>query len=217
MIRLHREGRRIIVITLVVLLVANIATILISSNLVNYLVSLLSIVLLVLIFRFFRIPVRRPFVDDKAVIAPADGKVVAIEKVHLEEHLNRECIQVSIFMSIHDVHINFFPVSGIVDYVKYHPGSYLVARHPKSSSLNEHYSTGIQSSFGPVLVRQIAGYVARRISCYAREDSSVSQGEEMGFIKFGSRLDLFLPLNAQIEVSLNQRVTGSITPVARIK
>ena len=160
---------------------------------VNYLISLFSLVVLILVLRFFRVPRRRPFLDEKTIIAPADGKVVAIERVHQDEFLDAPSIQVSIFMSIHDVHINYFPVSGKVGYLKYHPGRYLLARHPKSSALNERYSMGIETSFGPLLVRQVAGYVARRIRCYATEKGKAKQGKEMGFIKFGSRLDLFLP------------------------
>ena len=139
----------------------------------------------------------------------------SVEKVDQEEFLHGACMQVSIFMSVHDVHINYFPTDGSVAYVKYHPGKYLLARHPKSSRLNERCSTGIISPYGSYLVRQVAGYVARRIRCYAREGDKVIQGNELGFIKFGSRLDLFLPLNAEIKVQPNQKVTGGITAVAR--
>ena len=134
-----------------------------------------------------------------------------------EEYLKGPCRQVSIFMSIHDVHINFFPVSGKISYQKYHPGRYLVARHPKSSTLNERNSVGIETSYGPVLIRQIAGYVARRIRCYATEGEEARQGNEMGFIKFGSRLDLFLPLETTILVKAGERVTGGVTPIASFK
>jgi phosphatidylserine decarboxylase len=163
------------------------------------------------------VPRRRPFIDQDSIVAPADGKVVAIEKVHQKEFLGAACMQVSIFMSIHDVHINYFPVSGEIAYIKYHPGRYLVARHPKSSSLNERYSIGIKSPRGPMLVCQIAGYVARRIRCYANPEQKVNQGEEMGFIKFGSRLDLFIPLDVQIRVGIGEKVLGGITTIARFK
>jgi len=143
--------------------------------------------------------------------------VVAIERVQPDEYLDVPCMQVSIFMSIHDVHINYFPINGNIDYLKYHPGKYLVARHPKSSTLNERYSVGILTPYGPLLVRQVAGYVARRIRCYATERGLAIQGKEMGFIKFGSRLDLFIPLDSEIKVKLNQKVTGSVTPVAQFK
>ena len=134
----------------------------------------------------------------------------------VKEFLEEERIQVSIFMSIHDVHINYYPMAGTVVYNHYHPGKYLVARHPKSSSLNEHHSIAIQNPSLTILVRQIAGFVARRIRCYASEGTKVTQGGELGFIKFGSRVDLFLPVDAEILVSLNESTIGGITPLARI-
>lgn len=217
MIKIHREGRIIVAVTLLIILLLVVLSALFLPYQVNYIISLFSLVLLILVLRFFRVPQRRPFLDEKTIVAPADGKVVAIEKVQQSEFLDAPSIQVSIFMSIHDVHINYFPASGKIGYLKYHPGSYLLARHPKSSSLNERYSVGIETSFGSILVRQVAGYVARRIRCYATEPGTAQQGKEMGFIKFGSRLDLFLPPDADIKVEINQKVTGSITPVARFK
>ena len=217
MIKIHREGRIIVAITILVLLVLVVLSALYLPYQLNYGTSILSLVIMVMVMRFFRVPRRRPFLDEKTIIAPADGKVVAIEKLHQDEFLNTPCVQISIFMSIHDVHINYYPASGKIAYLKYHPGRYLLAAHPKSSSLNERYSVGINTSFGPLLVRQVAGYVARRIRCYAVESGIARQGKEMGFIKFGSRLDLFLPLDADVKVKLNQRVIGSITPVARFK
>ena len=217
MIKIHREGRIIVAITIIVLLLLVLFSARFLPTQINYLITILSLFVLVIVLRFFRVPSRHPFLDEKTITAPADGKVVAIEKVHQEEFIKGPSIQVSIFMSIHDVHINFFPVGGKIGYVKYHPGRYLLARHPKSSSLNERYSVGIETTFGPLLVRQIAGYVARRVRCYAKEKGNARQGQEMGFIKFGSRLDLFLPLDADIKVKLNQKVTGSITPIARFK
>jgi phosphatidylserine decarboxylase len=217
MIRVHREGRWIVSLTIVLLLVLVIISGRFLPHEANYLVSVISLVVLVLVLRFFRVPRRRPFREERTITAPSDGKVVVIEKVHQEEFLNGPAIQVSIFMSIHDVHINFFPVEGRVVYTKYHPGRYLVARHPKSSSLNERASTGIDTPSGSILVRQIAGYVARRIRCYARTGEPARQGSEMGFIKFGSRLDLFLPPDAEIKVIPGQKVTGGVTPVARFK
>ncbi|MEN8230147.1 MAG: phosphatidylserine decarboxylase family protein [Bacteroidota bacterium] len=215
MIKIHREGRVIVAITVVILLALVVLSAQFMPYQVNYLTALFSGVVLVMVLRFFRVPHRRPFLDEKTITAPADGKVVAIERVHQDEFLDAPCMQVSIFMSIHDVHINYYPVGGKIKYLKYHRGRYLLARHPKSSSLNERYSIGIDTAHGPILVRQIAGYVARRVRCYAAEKGLARQGKEMGFIKFGSRLDLFLPLDAKIKVELNQRVTGSITPVAR--
>ena len=217
MIKIHREGRWIVLITVCILLALVVLSTLYLPYQVNYLSSALSLGVLILVLRFFRVPARRTYVDELSITAPADGKVVVIEQVKQEEYLKGPCRQVSIFMSIHDVHINFFPVSGKISYQKYHPGRYLVARHPKSSTLNERNSVGIETSYGPVLIRQIAGYVARRIRCYATEGEEARQGNEMGFIKFGSRLDLFLPLETTILVKAGERVTGGVTPIASFK
>jgi len=217
MIKIHREGRWIVLLTIALLLVLVFLSARYLPYQANYLIALIALVILVLLLRFFRVPRRRPFLDERIVTAPSDGKVVVVEKVQQEEFLEAPAIQVSIFMSIHDVHINYFPVEGQVIYTRYHPGRYLVARHPKSSSLNERASTGIETGFGRILVRQVAGYVARRICCYARSGEASRQGREMGFIKFGSRLDLFLPPDAIIQVTQGQRVIGGVTPVARFK
>jgi len=217
MVKIHREGRIIIAFTVAFLIALGAVAALTLPSWATTFTSAFSLTVLVLMLRFFRVPRRQPFVDDQSIVAPADGKVVAIEKVYQKEFLEATCMQVSVFMSIHDVHINFFPVSGEVGYLKYHPGRYLVARHPKSSSLNERYYTGIHTSRGPVLVSQIAGYVARRIKCYARPGQKVNQGAEMGFIKFGSRLDLFIPLDAEIRVEIGEKVLGGITTMARFK
>ncbi len=217
MIRIHKEGRIIVIVTLLGLIAMIIVVAWFLPYQFNYLATAIALVIMILIFRFFRVPHRRPFLDEKTIISPADGKVVAIERIQQGEYMNAACIQVSVFMSIHDVHINYFPVSGKVDYLKYSPGKYLVARHPKSSVLNERFSTGIMTPHGKLLVRQVAGYVARRIRCYARENENVEQGNELGFIKFGSRLDIFIPADAEIKVQLDQKVIGSVTPVARFK
>jgi phosphatidylserine decarboxylase len=217
MIKIHHEGRWIVLITFVVLLTMVILSALFLPFQVNYLTALISLVLMILLLRFFRVPDRRLYPDEKDIVAPSDGRVVVVEQMDQEEYLNGPCIQVSIFMSIHDVHINYYPVSGNISYHRYHPGKYLVARHPKSSAQNERCSVGIETPLGRILVRQIAGYVARRICSYASEGEASRQGSEMGFIKFGSRLDLFLPLDAHIVVEPGQRVIGGITPVARFK
>jgi phosphatidylserine decarboxylase len=217
MIRIHREGRWIVLITIALLLALVVLTSLFLPYQFNYLSSGLSLLVLILVLRFFRVPSRRPYLDELVITAPADGKVVVVEKMEQEEYHMGACMQVSIFMSIHDVHINYFPVSGEIGYQKYHPGRYLLARHPKSSELNERSSVGIETAHGRLLVRQVAGYVARRICSYAKEGAMVQQGSEMGFIKFGSRLDLFLPLNTNIMVLPGQKVIGGITPVASFK
>jgi len=217
MIKIHREGRWIVFFTVCILLALVVLSALYLPYQINYLSSAISLAVLILVLRFFRLPARRTYVDELSITAPADGKVVVIEEVEQEEYLKGPCRQVSIFMSIHDVHINYFPVSGKISYQKYHPGRYLIARHPKSSTLNERSSVGIETSYGPVLIRQVAGYVARRICCYATEGEDARQGSEMGFIKFGSRLDLFLPLDAPVLVKYGQQVTGGITPIATFK
>ena len=203
MIRIHKEGRIVVAIITLGLLGLVVLSARFLPYQVNYITSVASLLVLVMVLRFFRVPHRRPFLDEKTITAPADGKIVAIERVHQEEFLDAPCMQVSIFMSIHDVHINYFPINGKIDYLKYHPGQYLVARHPKSSTLNERYSVGILTPYGPILVRQVAGYVARRIRCYATDKGLARQGKEMGFIKFGSRLDLLIPLDTEIKVELN--------------
>lgn len=217
MIKIHREGRWIVLITISLLLALVILTALFLPYQLNYLSSVISLLVLIMVLRFFRVPARRPFLDERTITAPSDGKVVVVEQVHQSEYLDCACMQVSIFMSIHDVHINYYPVSGRIAYQKYHPGKYLVARHPKSSKLNERSSVGIETPHGRLLVSQIAGYVARRICCYAEEGARAGQGDEMGFIKFGSRLDLFLPLDARIMVEPGQKVIGGITPIASFK
>lgn len=217
MIRIHKEGRVIVGITIALLLLIVILSAILLPYQVNYFTSFLSLIILVLVLRFFRVPQRNPFRDGKTITAPADGKVVVIEKVEESEYLRQKTIQVSIFMSIHNIHVNFHPVSGEICYMKYHPGKYLLARHPKSSTLNERSSVAYLTPHGSLLVRQIAGYVARRVCCYAEKGIQVKQGDELGFIKFGSRLDLFIPTDAEILVTPGQKVIGGITPVARFK
>ena len=216
-IKIHKEGKVIVGITIALLLIIVVISALFLPYQANYIASFLSLIILVLVLRFFRVPRRSPFQDEKTITAPADGKVVVIEKVEEAEYLGQSSIQVSVFMSIHNVHVNFHPVSGEISYMKYHPGKYLLARHPKSSSLNERSSVGYLTPHGPLLVRQIAGYVARRICCYAETGNQVKQGDELGFIKFGSRLDLFIPTDAEILVTPGQKVIGGVTPLARFK
>jgi phosphatidylserine decarboxylase len=217
MIRIHREGINIILYTG---LIAAMIIILAGYLLKFYLfIAVLTSVLVItiLIFRFFRIPKRAFITDPNTVVAPADGKVVAIEKVNEPEYFNEPKLLVSIFMSIYNVHINWFPISGKISYFKYHPGKYLVARHPKSSELNERTTVVIENEIYKILVRQIAGFVARRIVCYANPGKTVQQSEEMGFIKFGSRLDVYLPADAELKVKMKQKTVGGITQIARLK
>ena len=178
-----------------------------SMSWLSALLSLIPLVFLYLIIQFFRVPNRTIAGNSTEVVCPADGKVVVIERVYEPEFLKEDCIQISIFMSPLNVHANYVPIAGNVVYTKYHEGSYLVAWHPKSSTENERSTMVIEtSSKKRVLVRQIAGALARRICFYANLGQSYEKGDEFGFIKFGSRVDVFLPLDAQIKVSIGQKV-----------
>jgi phosphatidylserine decarboxylase len=177
-----------------------------------------SIIFFFIIVQFFRKPTRLSPINPKHVIAPCDGKVVVIEEVVESEYFKGPRRQVSIFMSPINVHINWTPIAGVVKYFKYHPGKYLVAWHPKSSTENERTTTVIKAPNGvEVLFRQIAGALAKRIVWYVKEGQQVTQGSEIGFIKFGSRVDVFLPLDAEIKVNLEEKTTGGITVLAHLK
>lgn len=183
----------------------------------HWLLLLGSVVFFILIVQFFRVPKRQPTADETRIVAPCDGKVVVIEEVVENEYFQGPRRQISIFMSPLNVHVNWNPISGVVKYFKYHPGLYLVAWHPKSSTDNERTTTVIRTPQGiDVLFRQIAGAVARRIRWYVKEDQEVKQGTQMGFIKFGSRVDVFLPLDAEIKVKLNDKTVGSVTVLAEL-
>ena len=219
--RIHEEGTKAILITL--------ALIAVVSFLVNwfwprqdvwhYLLYGFELVVLTLIVRFFRVPIwRKTTMAEDAVLAPADGVVAANEVVLEDEYFHAERRQISIFMSIYDVHINFFPFDGEVTYYKYHPGKFLVAFNPKSSSDNEHNTIVLKDKKGrEVLVCQIAGFVARRIVCDLQQGDEAVVGEELGMIRFGSRVDVFLPLDAEVEVKINHRTVGKETVLARLK
>jgi len=181
------------------------------------LLTVASLVLFTLIVQFFRIPNRALTQHDTQVIAPADGTVVVIEETEETEYFKERRRQVSIFMSPLNVHVNLNPVSGVVRYFRYFPGKYLVAWHPKSSTENERTTIVIQANNGTeILFRQIAGAVARRIRWYVKEGQSVEQGQEMGFIKFGSRVDVYLPLNAEVKVAIGDRMKGGVTVLAEL-
>jgi len=218
---IHKEGYTVLLGTMVFLIVVNYAAEWLYPNLANYLLFIkgLSVFCFLFVLAFFRIPTKRLFTkDDNEVVAPADGKIVAIEVVEEPEYFKDKRIQVSIFMSPANVHVNRVPIPGRVEYTKYHPGNYLVAWHPKSSEKNERYTTVIKNKDGDleVMVRQIAGKVARKISNYVDEGEQVIQGMEFGFIKFGSRVDIFLPLDADIKVDLKQKVKGGHTILAEL-
>lgn len=218
MMKIHKEGYPIIALAFFTLLAIDLACYFIFGKIGLFISLFTSIIGLVFLLRFFRVPNRNPELNSSGIYAPADGTVVAIEEVDENEYLKTRCIQVSVFMSVWNVHINWFPISGTIRYFKYHPGNYYLAWHPKSSTHNERTSVVIERKDGmTLLMRQIAGAVARRIVCYAKEGNTTSQCEQLGFIKFGSRVDLFLPLDADIKVKLNQKVTGIQTVIAEVK
>ena len=216
--KIHREGRVTLFYFASVLCTIVLAFIFTIGLTVVTLIFLLvlSIVFLFLL-NFFRNPARNiPVFDDHLIYAPADGKVVAVEKTEENEFLHDQRIQVSIFMSPLNVHVNRIPVSGKIAYQQYHKGKYLFAWHPKSSTENERNTVVIDQGNFQILLRQIAGALARRISCYAQKDEQFRQGDEMGFIKFGSRVDVFLPLNAQVKVKIGQHVRGNVDVIAEV-
>jgi phosphatidylserine decarboxylase len=215
---IHREGYKIILVTLLILAGLNllVQSFVGDQHIVFKIVLSLSLIFFILIVQFFRNPFRNTIINEHHVIAPADGKVVVIEEVEEPEYFKDKRRQVSIFMSPVNVHVNRNPIAGIVKYAKYHPGKYLVAWHPKSSTENERTTVVIANSKAEVLFRQVAGALAKRIVYYVKEGEMVEQGSEMGFIKFGSRIDLYLPLSAKIEVQLQQKTRGGETVVATL-
>ena len=219
--RLHEEGTKAIMITLAV-----IVAVLFVVNWVwplqsvwHYLLYLFLTVVIVLTVRFFRVPIwRKTTIEKDAVLAPADGVIAANEVVMEDEYFHDKRRQVSIFMSIYDVHINFFPFDGEVTYYKYHPGKFLLAFKPKSSADNEHNTIILKDKKGrEIMVRQIAGFVARRIVCDLQPGDEAVVGEELGMIRFGSRVDVFLPLDAEVKVKINHRTVGKETVLAKLK
>lgn len=214
---IHHEGYKTITLTTLFIIVLNwsMATFFTENELLRKLIIAGSVLLAVIILQFFRKPIRKTNQNPNHIIAPADGKVVVIEETVENEYFKGPRRQVSIFMSPFNVHSNFNPISGIVSYFKYHPGKFLVAWHPKSSTDNERTTVVVKNEKGTeVLFRQIAGAMARRICWYVDKDTKVVQGEEFGFIKFGSRVDIFLPLDAKILVKLNDKPIGGETVIA---
>ena len=213
----HKEGGKIILIaTTITVAITLLTPELISIFWLQKTIQIGTLLFLVLILQFFRNPNRRIEANDKVVLAPVDGKVVVIEEVFEEEYFKDKRIQVSIFMSPINVHVTRYAVSGKVKYSKYHPGKYLVAWHPKASIENERTTVVIENRvFGEILYRQIAGALARRIVNYAEEGMQVRQGDDAGFIKFGSRVDMFFPLGTKIEVKLQQNAVGNQTVIAQ--
>ena len=211
---IHKEGYRIILTTIAILLGLNYAIAYFSIEWLNTITLIASIIFFFLILQFFRNPMRKVTASENEVVAPADGKVVVIEEVEETEYFKDKRLQVSIFMSPINVHVNRYPINGKVQYAKYHPGKYLVAWHPKSSTENERTTVVVENDKIAVLFRQIAGALARRIVMYSKQNDIAIKGEDFGFIKFGSRVDLFFPLGTKIEVQLNQVVIGNKTIIA---
>ena len=217
---IHKEGYTSISLCILFIFVMNalVQFFLPSVGWLHWVVYVLSAFLFLVILQFFRSPAIQISKNEQHVLCPADGKVVVIEETEENEYLKDKRIQLSIFMSPINVHINRYPVSGIVRYFKYHPGKFLVAWHPKSSTENERTTVVIENNQGvPVLFRQIAGALARRIVCYSVEGTQAEQGDEFGFIKFGSRIDVFLPLGTEINVELGQVVKGGKTVLAQLR
>jgi len=212
----HKEGAKIIFIALAI----TVGVVILTEQFIHNFwllktIQVFALIFLILILQFFRNPKRYTDSADHSIIAPVDGKVVVIEEVYEPEYFKDKRLQVSIFMSPINVHVTRYPVNGLVKFSKYHPGKYLVAWHPKASEENERTTVVIENShFGEILYRQIAGALARRIVNYAREGMQAAQGTDAGFIKFGSRVDLFLPLGTEVNVKLNQKAVGGKTVIA---
>lgn len=216
---LHKEGTAIIPISAILITLLYLAiTYFLPYELVRWIIGTAGIVFWGLVIYFFRLPRFQPPVGENLVVAPAEGKVVVIEKTHEPEYLKEDRIQISIFMSPLNVHVNRSPVDGLISFYKYHAGKFLVAWHPKSSTENERTSIAYKTASGTeILMRQIAGAVARRIRFYKKEGESVNATDEVGFIRFGSRVDVFLPLDAEIKVNIGDKTSGGETILAVLK
>ena len=212
----HKEGHQSILITLFIVVALFLGAEHVTSNqIIQYIIYGVALFLLIIILQFFRNPKRYTAQNENHIIAPVDGKVVVIEEVFEKEYFKDKRLQVSIFMSPINVHVTRYSLSGLVKFSKYHPGKFLVAWHPKASEENERTTIVVENeTFGEVLYRQVAGALAKRIVNYAKEGTQVVQGTDSGFIKFGSRVDLFLPLDTKLNIKLNDVVKGGETIVA---
>lgn len=213
----HKEGRLIILVATLGLIVLTFLSYNYASFVFFIFIEILLVLLYTFILYFFRNPKRITVSSEGDIIAAVDGKVVVIEETFEQEYFKDKRIQVSIFMSPFNVHVCRYPLSGLVKYTKYHPGKFLVAWHPKSSTENERTTVVVEQNGVEVLFRQIAGALARRIVLYSEEDDQVETGNDFGFIKFGSRVDIFLPLDTQIDVKLHQKTKGGVTRIAKLK
>ena len=184
---------------------------------VSYILATIPLFVMGFVMFFFRVPQRSTVPGDNVVTSVADGRVVVVEKVFEAEHLNCECMQVSVYMDFFNVHVNYWPIDGEVTYYKYHPGKYMLAYLPKASELNEHTSVGIKSPYGEILFKQLAGTFARRIVCYAKPGNQELKGDQCGIIKFGSRIDMYLPLDADIKVQIGDYVRACESVIAELR
>lgn len=214
----HKEGYKIMAVAMILLIIVNLAAhTFIFTEWIKQVILIGTIILFFLIIQFFRNPKRNTETSDSYIVAPVDGKVVVIEEVYEKEYFKDNRLMISVFMSPINVHVTRHPVNGMVKYSKYHPGKYLVAWHPKASEENERTTVVVENEIaGEILYRQIAGAMAKRIVNYAEVGAEVIQGSDSGFIKFGSRVDVFLPLGTNIEVKLNQKVRGGLTVLAKM-
>ncbi len=217
--KIHKEGYNIIAVTFVIA-----ASIILGSyflydwSLTTKIITVISTLAFLFIVRFFRTPKRVSVIDKDLVIAPCDGKVVIVQEVEENEYLKTKCIQISVFMSVFNVHVNYYPIGGKILYCKHHHGDYIIASHPKASEKNERTSIVLETAGGrEILFRQIAGYIARRIVCYAKPQEHANQCSQVGFIKFGSRMDIFLPLGTEVLVKVDDKVTACETILAKFK
>ena len=216
---LHREGRTLLITSLIIVLGINafFAYLFPDREYLREFIVVITSLFYLIILQFFRVPKRHTEINSQHIIAPADGKVVVIEETVESEYFKGTRRQISIFMSPLNVHVNRAPISGSVDYVAYHPGKFLVAWHPKSSTENERTTVVISNPHTTLLLRQIAGAVARRICYYVKAKDAIQQNEEFGFIKFGSRVDIFFPIGTKIDVKIGEKVQGGVTVLARIQ
>ncbi|MBQ8645433.1 MAG: phosphatidylserine decarboxylase family protein [Bacteroidales bacterium] len=217
--KIHKEGYNIIAVTFILASAVVLASYyLLGWGLFTQILSGVALFIFAFVVRFFRVPKRMLVVDKDLVVAPCDGKVVQVREVVEDEYLNTKCIQISVFMSVFNVHVNYYPVGGKILYSKHHEGAYIVASYPKASEKNERTSIVVETVSGTkVLFRQIAGYIARRIVCYAQPGDQAQQCSQVGFIKFGSRMDVFLPLGTEVSVKVGDNVRACETVLAKLR
>ena len=211
----HKEGHKIIIYSFFITFIISISSeYFLTNDYFSKITQIFSLVIFCLVLQFFRNPKRKILKNENEILSPVDGKIVSIKKVYEKEYFKDDRILISIFMSPFNIHVTRYPISGKILYSKYHPGKYLVAWHPKSSEKNERTTIVVENKkVGSILYRQIAGTVARRIVNYAKKNTNAIQGEDSGFIKFGSRVDLFLPIDSKIKVKMNQKVKGGINSI----